>query len=143
MLKVESIKRGIVIDHITAGLGYMIYTELRLDKVDYTTALICNVPSKKLGKKDLIKIDNVVDLDFDMLGLLDPNITIVIIEGEEVSEKIKLSLPSQVKGILECKNPRCISTVERIDDVTFYLTDEEKHEYRCEYCDTPYYSKRI
>lgn len=142
MLKVDSIKKGIVIDHITAGMGYEIFRELRLDKVEYTTALILNVSSRKLGKKDLIKIDNVVDLNLDMLGLLDPNITLVIIEGERVVDKIKLSLPKQVSGILECKNPRCVSTLEHIDDITFYLANEEKHEYRCEYCDTPYYPKK-
>ncbi len=142
MLKVESIKRGIVIDHISAGLGYRIFTELKLDQVDYTTALIRNVPSKKLEKKDLIKIDNVVDLDLDMLGLLDPNITIVIIEDEHVHEKIKLSLPKKVHGILKCKNPRCISTVEKIEDIAFYLVNPDTHEYRCEYCDTPYYANK-
>lgn len=141
MLKVDSINKGIVIDHITAGLGYEIFNELKLDKVEYTTALISNVPSKTLGKKDLIKIDNVVDLDLDMLGFIDPNITIVIIEDEKVSKKIKLTLPEKISGILKCKNPRCISTVENIEDITFYLTDKEKREYRCEYCETPYYKK--
>lgn len=142
MLKVDSIKKGIVIDHITAGLGYEIFRELKLDEVDYTTALIRNVSSRKLGKKDLIKIDNVVDLDLDMLGLLDPNITLVIIEGENVVDKIKLSLPKKVQGILTCKNPRCVSTIEEIDDISFYLTNESTREYRCEYCDTPYYPKK-
>jgi aspartate carbamoyltransferase regulatory subunit len=143
MLKVDSIKKGIVIDHITAGLGYEIFKELKLDEVDYTTALIRNVSSRKLGKKDLIKIDNVVDLDLDMLGLLDPNITLVIIEGEDVVDKIKLSLPKRVEGILACKNPRCVSTIEEIDDVSFYLANERTREYRCEYCDTPYYPKKV
>ncbi len=139
MLKVESIKRGIVIDHITAGLGFNIYTKLKLNQADYTTALITNVPSKKLGCKDLIKIDNVVDIDLDMLGLIDPNITIVIIEDEVVTEKIKCRLPQQVTGLLTCNNPRCVSTVEAIDNITFYLVNEDKREYRCEYCDTPHY----
>ena len=142
MLKVDSIKKGIVIDHITAGLGYEIFTELKLDQVEYTTALIRNVSSGKLGKKDLIKIDNVVDLDLDMLGLLDPNITLVIIEDEKVIDKIKLSLPEKVAGILTCKNPRCVSTIEHISDISFYLTNEATREYRCEYCDTPYISKK-
>lgn len=140
MLNVDSIKKGIVIDHITAGLGFKIFSELGLNEVAYTTALIQNVSSQKLGVKDLIKIDNVVDLDLDMLGLLDPNITIVIIENERVVDKIKLSLPSKVTGFLTCKNPRCISTVEHIDDVTFYLVNESTREYRCEYCETPHYS---
>lgn len=139
MLKVDSIKKGIVIDHITAGMGHAIFTELKLDQVEYTTALIQNVSSRKLGKKDLIKIDNVVDLNMDMLGFLDPNITLTIIEDEKVVNKIKLSPPSEVKGILKCKNPRCITSVEDIDDITFYLSDDGGREYRCEYCDTPYY----
>ncbi len=138
MLKIESIKKGIVIDHIRAGLGYRIFTDLKLDQVDYTTALISNVPSKKFGKKDLIKIDNVVHLDFDMLGLLDPNITIAIIDDEHVHKKIKLTLPKEVHGMLHCKNPRCISAVEHIESTLFYLVDEKTREYRCEYCDTPY-----
>ena len=142
MLKVDSIKKGIVIDHITAGMGYEIFRELKLDQVEYTTALILNVASRKLGKKDLIKIDNVVDLNLDMLGLLDPNITLVIIEDEGVVDKIKLSLPEKVSGILNCKNPRCVSTLEHIEDITFYLANEAKHEYRCEYCDTPHYPKK-
>lgn len=141
MLKVDSIKKGIVIDHITAGLGYQIFTELKLYDVEYTTALIRNVPSRKLGKKDLIKIDNVVDLDLDMLGLLDPHITLVIIEAENVVNKIKLSLPKKVEGILTCKNPRCVSTIEEINDITFYLANEKSREYRCEFCDTPHYFK--
>ena len=131
MLKVDSIKKGIVIDHITAGLGYEIFTELKLDQVEYTTALIRNVASGKLGKKDLIKIDNVVDLDLDMLGLLDPNITLVIIENEKVIDKIKLSLPEKVAGILTCKNPRCVSIVEHISNNSFYLTNEDTSENRC------------
>lgn len=142
MLKVESIKKGIVIDHITAGLGYEIYTELGLDKIPYTTALICNVPSRKLGIKDLIKIDNVIDLNLDMLGLLEPNASLCIIEDERVVEKIKLALPEKVSGILHCNNPRCISTIETIKDITFYLVEKEKREYRCEYCDMPYYPKK-
>ncbi len=142
MLKVDSIKKGIVIDHITAGNGYKIFRELKLDQEEHTTALILNVSSKRLGKKDLIKIDNVVDIDLDMLGLLDPNITLVTIENEEVTGKTKLSLPMEVKGVLNCKNPRCISSVEDIEDVSFHLTNEEKKEYRCEYCDTPYDFKK-
>lgn len=137
MLKVASIKKGIVLDHITAGLGYKIFTELGLDQVDYTTALIRNVPSNKLGRKDLIKIDNVVDLDLNMLGLLDPNITVVIIEDETVARKIKLTLPEVITGILTCPNPRCISTVENIKDIHFHLNNAAKKEYVCEYCNVP------
>lgn len=136
MLVVKGIKRGIVIDHIRAGLGYKIFQELGLDSVDYTTALIKNVPSKKLGKKDLIKIDNVIDLNFDILGLIDPDLTICIIEDEVVVQKIKLDLPQQVEGILTCKNPRCISTVEPNVIPTFTLVDAKTQSYKCEYCNT-------
>ncbi len=136
MLNVNGIKRGIVIDHIKAGLGYKIFRELKLDEVEYTTALIKNVPSNLLGKKDLIKIDNVIDLNLDVLGLIDPELTICIIEDEKVIEKIKLDLPLTVKGILKCKNPRCISTVENNVETTFTLVDPKTKSYKCEYCNT-------
>ncbi|KGG79742.1 aspartate carbamoyltransferase [Caloranaerobacter azorensis H53214] len=135
MLNIDAIKKGIVIDHIKAGCGYKIFKELGLDKADYTVALIKNVHSKKLGKKDLIKIENEIDLDLTVLGLIDPNITINIIENEKIKEKIKLSLPKKVKGILKCKNPRCVTTIEKIEDVEFTLVDENTKEYKCEYCD--------
>lgn len=136
MLKINGINKGIVIDHIKTGLGYKIYKELNLDEANYTTALIKNVPSNKLGKKDLIKIDNVVDLDLDVLGLIDPNLSITIIENQQIVKKIKLSLPKKITGILKCKNPRCVSTLESIDDISFLLVNEEKKEYKCEYCDS-------
>ena len=136
MLKVDAIKKGIVIDHITAGKGSVIFQALRLHEVEYTTALIQNVFSKKLGKKDLIKIDNEIDINLDVISLIDPHVTIAIIKNETVTEKIKLSLPKQVTGILKCHNPRCITRVQPDEKVTFYLTNEEKREYRCEFCDT-------
>lgn len=111
MLKINGIKKGIVIDHIKAGLGYKIFRELKLDQADCTTALIRNVPSKKLGKKDLIKIDNKIDLNLDILGLIDPGLTITIIDNEQIVDKIKLSLPKKVVGILSCKNPRCVTAL--------------------------------
>lgn len=135
MLKINGIAKGIVIDHIKAGLGYKIYKELKLNEANYTTALIKNVSSNKLGKKDLIKIDNVINLDLDVLGLIDPDLTITIIENEQIKEKIKLELPKKVKGILTCKNPRCVSTLEPNEVITFILVDKEKREYKCEYCD--------
>lgn len=136
MLKINGIKKGIVIDHIKAGLGYKIFKELKLDEAKYTTALIKNVHSNKLGKKDLIKIDNVIDLNMDVLGLIDPDLTITIIDDEKIKEKIKLTLPEKVKGILKCKNPRCVSTIEPQEEITFILVDKDKKEYKCEYCDT-------
>jgi aspartate carbamoyltransferase regulatory subunit len=136
LLKINGIKKGIVIDHIKAGLGYKIFKELKLDEADCTTALIKNAHSNKLGKKDLIKIDNVIDLNLDVLGLIDPNLTITIIENEEVVNKIKLSIPEKVVGILTCKNPRCVTTIEKNEDITFTLVNAHKKEYKCEYCDT-------
>lgn len=136
MLKINGIKKGIVIDHIKAGLGAKIFKELKLDQADYTTALIKNVCSNKLGKKDLIKIDNVIDLDLNVLGLIDPGLSITIIDNEQIVDKIKLSLPEKVVGILSCKNPRCVTTIEQNEDITFTLVDAEKKEYKCEYCDT-------
>lgn len=134
MIKINGINKGIVIDHIKPGLGYKIFKELRLHEADYTTALIRNVQSNKLGKKDLIKIDNVIDLDLTILGIIDPDLTITIIEEGIIKEKIKLTLPDRVKGILTCKNPRCVSTLENID-ITFKLVNKETKQYRCEYCD--------
>ncbi|GMQ59159.1 aspartate carbamoyltransferase regulatory subunit [Vallitalea sediminicola] len=136
MLKINGIRKGIVIDHIKAGLGYKIFKELKLDEADCTTALIKNAPSNKLGKKDLIKIDNVIDLDLNVLGLIDPGLTITIIDGEKIVDKIKLSIPKKVVGILKCNNPRCVTTIEKTEDITFTLVDAEKKEYSCEYCDT-------
>jgi aspartate carbamoyltransferase regulatory subunit len=136
MLKVDAIKRGIVIDHITAGRGEKIFRALNLHTVEYTTALIQNVCSHKLGKKDLIKIDNVIDLDLDIISLIDPHATITIIENELVADKLILSLPKQVTGILKCHNPRCISKVQPDEPVTYYLSNAQKREYRCEFCDT-------
>lgn len=136
MLSIVGIKKGIVIDHIKAGLGYKIFRELKLDEVEYTTALIKNVQSTKLGKKDLIKIDNVIHLNLEVLGLIDPDLTICIIENEKVVEKIKLDLPTMVTGILQCKNPRCITSLEKDIIPTFTLVDREQKAYKCEFCNT-------
>ncbi len=136
MLSVDSIRKGIVIDHIKAGNGYKIYKELKLDELDYTIALLKNVPSKKQGRKDLIKIDNEIDLNLNILGLIDPEATVNIIEKGKIKEKIKLTLPKKVKGILKCKNPRCVTTVENIEDIEFILVNKQNKEYKCEYCDT-------
>ena len=137
MIKIDSIKKGIVIDHIKPGCGHTIFKDLGLHKVDYTVVLIKNIPSTKMGKKDLIKIENEIDLDLTMLGLLDPNLTVNIVENVKITEKIKLKLPEKVKGILKCKNPRCVSMIENITDVEFTLIDPENKIYTCEYCDTP------
>lgn len=138
MLYIDSISRGIVIDHIRAGYGFSIFKYLGLDKVDYTVALIINAPSKKYGRKDLIKIQNKIDLDLAMLGFIDPNITVNIIENEEIVEKINLSLPKKVVDIIRCKNPRCVTSTERDITHKFVLIDEDRGVYKCEYCEQIY-----
>lgn len=138
MLNIDSISKGIVIDHIKAGVGFSIFQHLDLDKADYTVALIINAPSKKYGRKDLIKIENNLDLDLKILGFIDPNITVNIIEDEKIVEKINLSLPEKVEGLIRCKNPRCITSVEKDIVNRFVLMDKEEGSYRCDYCDHIY-----
>ena len=138
MLYIDSISKGIVIDHINAGYGFSIFKHLGLDKAEFTVALIINAPSKKYGKKDLIKIENVIDVDLTMLGFIDPNITVNIIENEKIVEKINRSLPEKVEGLIECKNPRCVTSGERDIIHRFVLIDEENGTYKCEYCDQIY-----
>lgn len=135
MLTINSIKNGVVIDHIKAGLGVKIFNYLGLDKADFAVALIMNAESKKVGRKDIIKIENVINIDVTALGLICPNVTINIIEDEIIKEKLKLKLPEKVQGVIKCKNPRCITSIEINVPHSFYLVDAEKGEYRCEYCD--------
>ena len=135
MVTINSIKRGIVIDHIKAGVGIKIFKYLGLDNADYTVALIMNATSKKLGSKDIIKIENEIDIDFTVLGFIDPNITINIISGEEIENKVKLRLPDKIENVIKCDNPRCITSVEQEILHSFYLANREKGEYRCIYCD--------
>jgi len=138
MLSINGIGKGLVIDHIKAGLGIKIFNYLGLDKAGFTVALIMNAPSVKLGKKDIIKIENAIDIDYTVLGLIDPNITINIIEDEVIRKKIKLKLPEKVENIIKCKNPRCVTSIEKYIPHLFYLVDEGKGEYRCQYCDESY-----
>lgn len=138
MLNIDSIKDGIVIDHIKAGSGIQIFNYLGLDKAKFSVALIMNANSGKLGKKDIIKIENRIDLDLTVLGLIDPNITINTISGGERKEKVKLELPKEVENIIECKNPRCITSIEKYVPHQFYLVDELNREYRCKYCNEAY-----
>ena len=138
MLTINSIKNGIVIDHIKAGYGMKIFEYLGLDKADYTVALIMNAPSEKIGRKDIIKIENAIDIDYTALGLIEPNATINIIENEKIKEKINLKLSERVENIIKCKNPRCVTSIENYIPHVFYLVDEEKGEYRCKYCDEIY-----
>lgn len=137
-VSINSIKKGIVIDHIKAGHGIKVYNYLGLDKVDFTVALIKNAPSNKQQKKDIIKIENAMNIDFTVLGLIDPTMTINIIEDEKIKEKIKLSIPKKVEDVIKCKNPRCVTSVEKNIPHIFLLFDEEKLEYRCQYCDEVY-----
>jgi len=138
MLNVDSIKKGIVIDHIKNGMGIKIYNLLKLNNLEGSIALLMNVPSEKQGRKDIIKIENLTNIDFMVLGLIDPSITVNIIENEKIKEKIKLTLPEQITNIIKCKNPRCITSTEHYIPHKFYLSNKEKREYRCEYCDESY-----
>ncbi|MCR3759471.1 aspartate carbamoyltransferase regulatory subunit [Clostridium felsineum] len=138
MLTINSIKNGIVIDHIKAGHGIKIYNYLKLGEAEFPTALIMNAVSKKNKAKDMIKIENLMDLDLAVLGFLDPNITVNIIEDEKIKQKIQLKLPKEVKNIIRCRNPRCVTSVEGYVTHKFKLVDEKKGEYKCEYCDEIY-----
>lgn len=135
-MKVDSIKNGIVLDHITAGKVMDVYNALNLDKLDCTIAILKNVPSGKMGHKDILKIDNDFDIDLDVLGYLDHNITVSYIKDGKTVEKKHLELPERIKNVEKCKNPRCITTVERGIDQEFYLANREKKIYRCIYCDS-------
>ena len=132
---IGQIKDGIVLDHITAGNSMNIYNVLHLDKLDCTVALIKNADSPKMGKKDIIKISTLMDLDLDILGYLDPNITVNVIRNGEVAERRGVELPEKVVGVIKCKNPRCITSVEREIVHEFKLTDPVKKVYRCIYCE--------
>lgn len=138
MLAIDSITNGIVIDHIDAGKGIDIFNKLGLDNVDFVVALIINASSKKMGKKDLIKIENTMDIDLTILGYIDSNITVNYIEDEVIVKKLNLSLPTRLEGVIECNNPRCITSEERDMTQVFYLSDRVKRRYRCSYCDQVY-----
>ena len=126
---------GIVIDHIPAGQGMYLYEKLGLEKLQCEVAVIKNAPSGKYGKKDILKINEVIDLNYDMLGYIDPLITVNIIRGGQVAERRTLELPQKVVGVIKCKNPRCITSVEQEIVHEFKLTDPVKKVYRCIYCE--------
>ena len=132
---IGKIKDGIVLDHITAGRGMEIYKVLGLDKLDCTVAMIKNADSNKMGKKDIIKVGQIIDLKFDVLGYIDPGITVNIIQDGELVKREHLTLPERVRGIIKCKNPRCITSTEQELVQEFRLTDREKKIYRCIYCE--------
>ncbi|MDR0403354.1 MAG: aspartate carbamoyltransferase regulatory subunit [Treponema sp.] len=134
MLNVDQIRNGIVIDHIKAGLGIRIFNWLGLGKASCNVAFVVNANSNRMGRKDIIKIDNTIEINFEILGLIDPNITVNVIENGEITRKIKLQLPERVRDVLICKNPRCITSIENVSHL-FHLDDVKKKTYRCEYCD--------
>ena len=139
MLNVDSLKRGIVIDHIKAGSCMDIYKYLELDKLDCSVAIIKNAKSNKMGKKDIMKIECPIDvIDLDILGFIDHNITINIIQDEKIVEKKRLKLPKEITNVIKCKNPRCITSIEQELDHVFVLTDPENEVYRCKYCEEKY-----
>ena len=139
MLNISGIHEGFVLDHIKAGESLRIYHDLKLDKLDCTVAIIKNAKSNKMGKKDIIKVECPVEaLDLDILGFIDHNITVNVIQGDTIVEKKILSLPKQVKNVIKCKNPRCVTSIEQELDQIFLLTDEEKEVYRCKYCEEKY-----
>ena len=138
MLNIDSLEKGLVIDHIEAGRSMEIYRVLELDKLDCSVAIIKNARSNKTGRKDIIKIEDRIDIDLDVLGFIDPNITVNIIDGGHIIEKKHLQLPERIVNVAKCKNPRCITSVEQELDHVFVLTDPEKGVYRCMYCEQEY-----
>ncbi len=134
-MNIDSIKNGIVIDHITAGLGMRVYSLLGLDSLDCPVAIIKNAQSGKMGKKDIIKVDADISLDLDILGYIDPGITVNYIKDSKLVEKKSIGLPEKLVNVIKCKNPRCITTTEQELPHIFNLTDREKRVYRCIYCE--------
>ena len=141
MLNVDSLKRGIVIDHIKAGSCMDIYKYLELDKLDCSVAIIKNAKSNAMGKKDIIKVEGLLDIDLDVLGFIDCDITVNIIDDGKIIEKKKLIIPEIIRNVVTCKNPRCITSSERGIDQVFKLSDKENHVYRCAYCEQKYEPK--
>ena len=135
-MTIDSIKNGIVIDHIAAGKAMELYGILGLDKLDCSVAILKNVVSGKLVKKDIIKIDRNLDLDWDIIGYVDPNITVNIIKDGVWVEKRQLKLPDTITNVIHCKNPRCITSIEQELPQVFKLTDRRGRVYRCLYCET-------
>ena len=135
MLNIDSLQNGIVIDHITAGTAMVIYDLLELGRLDCCVAIIKNARSEKYGRKDIIKIDRILDLDWDVIGYVDPGITVNFIKDGKQVEKRQLKLPTRIKNVIHCKNPRCITSVEQELPQIFTLTDPATRTYRCLYCE--------
>ena len=137
MLNISGIHEGFVLDHIQAGMSFQIYNDLKLDQLDCTVAIIKNARSEKMGKKDIIKVECPVEaLDLDILGFIDHNITVNVIKDNVIAEKKVLALPAEVKNVIKCKNPRCITTVEQELPNIFVLKDKVNRVYRCLYCES-------
>ncbi len=143
MLNVGAIEQGFVLDHIKAGKAMTIYHDLKLDQLDCTVAIIKNARSEVMGKKDIIKVECPVDsLDLSIVGFIDPNITVNVIENAQIVEKKRLELPREIRNVIKCKNPRCITSIEQGLKHVFILTDPEKAIYRCKYCEEKYHGHR-
>lgn len=144
MLNVGKITEGYVLDHIEAGTSLSIYHDLKLDQFDRTVAIIKNATSNRMGKKDILKIECKLDeLNLNILGFIDHNITVNIIKDGEIVEKMQLELPGEIHNIIKCKNPRCITSIEQELEQVFILTDPEKEIYRCKYCEEQYSSPKV
>ncbi len=139
MLNISGLKEGIVLDHIKAGTSLEIYYHLGLDKLDEQVAIIKNARSNKMGRKDIIKIEGGLDqIDLDVLGYIDHNITVNIIQDDVIVDKKRLNLPPRITNVIKCKNPRCITSIEQELPHIFYLADAERKTYRCLYCEQKY-----
>ena len=134
-MRIGAIENGIVIDHITAGKGLELYHLLKLDNLDCAVAIIQNATSQKMGKKDIIKVGASIDVDMDILGYVDPNATVAIIRNGQLVEKKTIELPLELRNVLTCKNPRCITSTEQELPQVFLLRDRDKRVYRCQYCE--------
>ncbi len=133
---IGKIEDGIVLDHIKAGSGIKLYNILGLDKLDCEVALIQNCQSEKMGRKDIVKIDQLIDINLDAVGYVDPGITVNYIEGGKLAKRKHIDLPTELVNIIQCKNPRCITTIEQELPQVFQLTDRENKVYRCKYCES-------
>lgn len=138
-MKIDSLKNGIVLDHITAGNSMEIYRTMRLDRLDCSVAMIMNARSTQMGRKDIIKIADFTELNMEVLGVIDPGVTVNIIKDGKLVEKKHVELPERIFNVLQCKNPRCITVSERQLRSEFVLTNRDKKVYSCAYCDTKYH----
>ncbi len=134
-MKIDSIKNGIVIDHIGAKKGMEIYEALKLKELDCSVAIITNAKSEKMGRKDIIKIDKDIEINMDVIGFIEPNATINVVRNDELVNKYNVKLPEKIVNIAKCQNPRCITSIEKDLDQVFHLTDKENQVYRCQYCE--------